>query len=274
MTEDIKNDDEQALVVQDVGALTGQDAQPEWMRGEKVDESDLGPNDIRLPRLAIAQAMSPQMTPGDSQYMDDLKLYDLFNDLTQEVYGKGPLIFVPVFRATQIIEFGEDGKTIIDRDVPRDDSRTQWTKDENGEGVPPAATTFVNFISLLLIPGRMPEPIAISIRLTNKFANRTAMRLTSWIEMKKQMRKIPTYGGIYKVLVKPEKNDKGTFGVFAFDQAGLVQSKPLYQSAKNLNESLQGKNLIIDAEAAPASEREGTGGDTSFDTDAMDRSDE
>lgn len=260
------------LVRQPQGALVGQNDVPEWMRGQEVDKSNLEPDDIRMPRLAIAQAMSPQMTPGDSQYMEELKLYDLFNDLTQTIYGKSPILFVPIVRLVQRIEFGADGKTIIDRDVPYGDPRAEWTRDPNdptGKGIRPIATKFVNFISFLVRPEEAPEPVAISIRLTNKFARKTAERLTGWIELKKQVKRVPTYGGLYSVIVKPEKNDKGTFGVFHFSQVGLLSDRDVFESAKIFNDSLAGKNVVIEAEAAhPADE---DAGDTDFDPERMER---
>lgn len=239
---------------------------PDFMQGTAVDESHLNPDDIRLPRLAIAQAMSPQMTPGKSDYLEDLKLYDLFNDLTQEIYGKGPLHFVPIVRDVKRIEFDpEDPKKILDRDVPYDDDRNNWHGDEK-----PRATKFVDFVALLLRGDEMPEPIVVSIRQTNKFARIAAVRLTGWIEMKKSMRKIPTYGGIYTVSVKPETFEKGTAGVFSFGQAGLLQNKAVFDAAKSLAEQLHGKTIVVNRETDSVEDsNDGGGGDDSFDTGQM-----
>lgn len=242
---------------------------PDFMKDVEVDESQLNPDDLRLPRLAIAQAMSPQMTPGKSEFMEDLKLYDLFNDLTQVIYDT-PVKFIPIQRDVARIEFDETGTIVLDRNVPYDDPRNDWTKHpETGVGIAPRASKFVNFISLLLHEDSLPEPIVISIRQSNKFARKAAERLTSFIEMKKQMRRIPTYGGIYEVSVKPETFPKGTAGVFVFTQAGLVQDKSLFEAAKRFSDSLKGKNLVINHERP--TETAGADEDTSFDTDKMDR---
>lgn len=241
---------------------------PDFMQGAEVDESHLNPDDIQLPRLAIAQAMSPQMTPGKSEFLEDLKLYDFFNDITQEIYGKGPIYFVPIVRDVKRMEFDpNDPKIVLDRDVPYGDQRNEWTDDENGQRVKPRATKFVEFIALLLRgDDTMPEPIVISVRQSNKFARKAAVRLTGLIEAKKSMRKIPTYGGIYTASVKPETFPKGTAGVFTFSQAGLLQNKGIFEAAKSLAEQLHGKTIIVNREVPTVDDADDEGGgDASFD---------
>lgn len=263
--------EENKLVPQ--GAASTAMTVPDFMRGEDVDETHYDPNELRIPRLAIAQAMSPQMTPNDPQYMGDaLRLYDLFNDLSQDVYGKGPLHFVPVLRVATYIQFGPDGKSILDRDIPYDDPRTEWTKDEqSGLSVRPLATKFVNYLSLVLLADNpMPVPIAISMRLSNKLAKLASDRLTSMVEENKRKYRIPTYGGVYAVTVKPGTLPKGTFGVFDFRFAGAVQDQGLFGLAKRLHGEYQGKTIIVEAEA-PVVDGGEDGGDASFDPTQMER---
>lgn len=217
---------------------------------DRTGTEDIGRDDLRLPRLAIAQGLSNQLIPDDSSYIDGLKLFDLFNDLSGQVYGKGPLTFVPVRRDVRRIEFvpREQGGGILDLDVPPTDARNSWTV-ENGVRTPPRATKFVEFVALLLRPGAAPEPIVISIKDTNKFNRRASEQLTAFIKF----RSAPIYAGLYTVAVKSEKNDSGTFGVFVMKNAGWIPKDTpagaaLYAFAEDFAKSLEGKQITVNRE--------------------------
>jgi hypothetical protein len=226
---------------------------------------DIGANDVRLPRLGIAQGLSPQMTPGEGQYIEGLKLFDMFNDLTGEIYGKGPITFVPLRRDVRRIEFTprSEGGGIVDLEVPKNDTRMKWTV-VNGVRTPPVATEFVEFVILLLRPGKVPEPIVLSIKGTNKWNRRASDQLTTFIKL----RNAPIYSGLYKVdTLTPAKNDSGTFGVPVCKNAGFIPmdtpaGKSLYNYAKQFADSLAGKVIVVDREP---------GSTDDFDVEAMER---
>lgn len=232
---------------------------------DRAGTEDIGANDIRLPRLAIAQGLSPQLTPGDAQYIETLKLFQMFNDLSGEVYGQGPITFVPVRRDVRRIEFRPraEGGGMLDPEVPINDARMQWTVDESGERVPPKATTFIEFVILLLRPGKAPEPVVLSLKGTNKWNRRAADQLTTFIKL----RNAAIYAGLYKIdTLTPAKNDKGTFGVPVCKNAGFIPvdtpaGKALFDYAKGVHEALAGKTIVIEREP----------GDDSFDVDGIDK---
>lgn len=233
-----------------LGNITGVTERPKSLDpNDRSGTEDIGRDDIRLPRLAIAQGLSPQMTPGDGQYIPDLKLFDMFNDLTGEIYGKGPLTFVPVRRDIRRMQFKprKDGGGLIDADVPIGDHRLLWTKDDQGNSVPPVATTFVEFVILLIRTGKKPEPIVLSIQQTNKWNTRASDRLQTFIKM----RESTIYAGLYTVdTLTPAKNDKGTFGVPVCQNAGYIPKdtpagNALFEYAKRWHEELKDKHYDI-----------------------------
>lgn len=241
-------------------------------RTDLTGTEDIGADEIRLPRLAIAQGLSLEMIPGDARYIENLKLFDLFNDLTKEIYGSGPITFVPIRRDVRRIEFTprDEGGGVVDMDVPAGDPRLKWTKSSPTVAkadVPPAATTFTEFIALLLRPGKKPEPIVLSMKETNKFNRRAAKDLTTYIKL----RNAAIYAGLYTVSVKPEKNDKGTFGTFVVKNAGFIPKdtaagKALYAHAEAFAASLSGKTIVVDRDTTTA---DATADD--FDGEKMDR---
>ena len=207
--------------------------------GDLAGTEDIALNEVRLPRLAIAQGLSPQIASDTP--IENLKLYEMFNDLTNTIYGRGPLHFIPCLRQVRYIEFKprEEGGGVLDIDVPANDPRTEWTKDKEGERVPPRATKFTDFVVLLLREGVNPEPIVLSIKDTNKHNRAAAVKLNSFIKLRNDA----IYGGIYTVSSKPEKNDSGTFGVFVVDNAGKA-APAIREKAKAFFDSLKGKKIV------------------------------
>lgn len=237
-----------------LGGITGSMTRPKSLdTADRAGTEDINREDIRLPRLAIAQGLSPQVTPGDAQFVDGLKLFDMFNDLTGEVYGKGPITFVPIRRSVHRMEYRprSEGGGLIDANVPANDPRTFGSTGDNGVWIPPVATTYVDFIVLLLRKGHEPEPIVLSIRGTNKHNRRASDTLTTLI----LGRNAAIYAGLYTVdTLVPAKNDKGTFGVPSIKNAGFIPvdtpaGQALYEFAKGLYEGFQGKQIEINREA-------------------------
>ena len=237
----------------DPGAI----ARPSFIEDSTRGTDDISVDDLKLPRLCIAQGLSPQMIPGDPARIDGLKLFDFFNDLTGEVYRRfeeedgsdpKPLRFVVGRRQVKFIEFDPDDRKVpIDLDVPRNDPRTRWTKDENGKGIPPRAIKFVEFICLLLHEGdREPEPIVISIQETNKYNKTAHTRLSGFIKLKRPP--APIYAGVYSATPGSATNDEGTFGIFIMNQCGFVETEELYAKSKEFSKSVEGKTIDINRE--------------------------
>lgn len=255
---------------------------------DKTGTEDITANDIQLPRLAIAQGLSPQMIPGDSRHIPGLQMFELFNDLTGTRYGQGPLYFIPLRREVRYIEFEprvkgqQGGGGVIDLNVPPNDPRTFWTwstPELKAQGkkadVPPRATKFTEFVVLLLRPDGQPEMIMLSIAEKNKHNTRAAKRLTSFIKQQamRGANSAPIYGCQYTVESKAEKFTEGTAGIFVINQAGRLddprqddaswkRSAALFNFAKEAAASLAGKTIVVQRE--PGDE------DVDFDPEALD----
>lgn len=223
-------------------------------KGDVSGTEDIALTDLRLPRLAIAQGLSDQMIETSSMYIPGLKLFEMYNDLTGEIYGKGPITILPVRYAVKYIEFipRAEGGGIRDFSVPTNDPRCFWR-----DGKPPVATRFTEFVVLMLDENgvKTPEPIVLSIKETNKFNRFAAQRLATNAKLKGK----PIYAGIYTVSSKPEKNDSGTFGVYIVQckdwldnptvtDAVWDYNQSLYNFARNLANELKGKTIVAEPE--------------------------
>src|SRR5579872_451725 len=127
---------------------------PEGKDEGLLGSEGIGREDILLPRVGLAQKTSPEIDPTQvGKYIEGLQFTDMFNSLTKQPYGKGPLHFVIIRRDNpRFIEFNplEQGGGIKDMNVPAGDPRALFTTGPNGERVKPAATMFYDFIVLLL----------------------------------------------------------------------------------------------------------------------------
>ena len=199
-----------------------------------------------MPRLALAQALSPELDPSSPKYIDGLKVGDAFNNLTGEVYGKTPLEVV-IVRADlpRYVEFNprEAGGGIKDYNVPAHDPRTQFGP--NGEK--PAATKFMEYVALL---GPAHEPIALSFKGSGLKA---AKQLNGLIKLAN----MPSFGMKFILTPVIEKNAKGAFAVLNVRPAGFVD-KDTFEYASAVYESIKDRVLSVEAEA------EHTDGDTPF----------
>lgn len=244
---------EEALSTEvDWGSIEPAANRPAGLPAGREGIEDLTAADVKLPRLAIAQTTSKQAIPGAAR-IAGLELFSMFNDLTNEVYGPGPLRVVPVLRMVRWIEWDPEQRGVPrDLDVPVGDPRTKWRRDPSGDkskDLPPLATEYVEFVCLLLRAGRAPEPIVVSIKTTNKHQRSAADKWTTY----SAIRPTSLYTGMYDVSSHPETNDDGIFGVFTVENKGYVPSRTpagaaLLSLAKSFHDSLAGKTIVVNRE--------------------------
>lgn len=218
---------------------------PAWLGDAKAEGTEhIGKDDVQLPRLAVAQALSHQLDPDHASYIEGLKLGDLFNDLTGQVYGRGPLAFAIVRSdPPRYVEFHprEEGGGVKDLNVPANDPRTRFTADpETGESKKPVATQFYDFV-IALLPSR--EVIALSFKSTGL---KVARQLNSLIKL----RNAPIWAGQYTVGSTMTQNALGKFAIYQVKNAQWVD-EATGQFTRALFEGLRGKTLVIEREREP-----------------------
>lgn len=255
--------DEKALATtQQGGAL----ARPSFIPTGNVEGTEvIKREDMQLPRLALAQAMSPQLKDTDPKYIEGLAVGHLFNSLTGENFKKGPLEFI-ILRADRprYVEFipRSEGGGIKDPNVPPNDPRTQF----GPSGEPPVATKFYDFI-ILRLPFNEADPMPSVIGLSFK---NTSLKVARALNGLIKIKNAPLYACRYTITSVDEKNAKGEFKNFAIRQVGFVEDEKLYHLAKGMYDALQKMDVTIDMDGADRDSAEpADGGDASFDTRGM-----
>jgi hypothetical protein len=198
-------------------------------------------NDIRLPRLSLAQALSPEVLKGDPKRIDGLESGDIFSNLLQTNYKSGPVNVVVVRREDpRAMEFypkgSKEGSGIKDRSVPLDDPRTKFQKD----GTPPVATVFHEYVAF---DAETREPFILSFKGTSSGAARALNTFLS-------MRKGPAFASTFKVSSASKQYNEGPCFIFNIQPGGPVD-QATFDYAAEMYESLRGRDV-----AAPEAEVE------------------
>jgi hypothetical protein len=219
------------------------EGRPDFLAGTAPEGTEhIGKDDLKIPRLSIAQGLSNQMKRADPRFIEGLAIGDLFNDLTGHIYGhqgQTSLDFY-IVRADppRWIEFipRADGGGVRDMNVTAGDPRTQWGVGEDGKTLKPIATMFYDYV-LCLWPTR--ELIALSLKSSGI---KHAKSLNGLIKL----RNAPLWSGKYSVAVADEPSANGPFPNYVLRNAGWVRTEEDAVYLKGMFDGLKGKVLDIE----------------------------
>jgi hypothetical protein len=250
----------EALAKKDVVTETGMEL-PEYLRTENTGAGleNLDRNELKLPRLALAQGLSPQLDPDKPEFIEDLRQGDLFNSVTGEVFGRGPLYFTVLrIEKPRHIEFipREQGGGVVDLNVPAGDPRTKFTTDEEGNSVPPVATKFLDFLIALLPlnPDAPEEAMKSVIALSCKSTALKAAKVLNSLLMYRSPK--PTYAARFVLYSVKETNKKGTYWAYSIANApvsgggGWIVDPREFALSKSLHDTMQTTEVLVDRDGA------------------------
>ena len=222
-------------------------------RPEGHDEGTLGTegmtrDDISMPRIGLAQKMSPEIDKTSSKYIEGLSFMDLYHSQTHENFGTGPLYFAILKRERpRWVEFKpiEQGGGIKDKDVKANDPRADFGP--NGEK--PAATMFRDYVVLLLNSFDPADPLKSVVALSLKSSGLKAAKYLNFLTTLRGDKLICK--GVYKLTSSHEtdKKTQGVYAVYKFDNAGwLAPDSIVEKTAIELFESWKDRELEVERE--------------------------
>jgi len=202
--------------------------------------------DIRPPALKLAQAMSPEVKRAEPDYIEGLREGELFNSLTQEVYGENAVNLIIVNQlGHRNMEFDPiDRKIVLDGVVPDGDPRTEFTfKEENGQKVriKPRATKFYDYLILLLLPDREPQLMTLSLKSTQL---KKATQLNTLLKLSK----LASFAHRFKATPVPERRGNNSWYGWRFDLNGWP-TEAEYVEAEACYDRMLYRKIIVEAEA-------------------------
>lgn len=237
--------EEKSIVPQEAAPLA--EIPADLMQHSGQGTESIGSDDVKPPRLMICQSGSPQRKPDDPKQIVGLNELDMFNDLSQEIYGRGPLKIVVIrCLGSRHIEFApmEEGGGVKDYDVRPGDPRTLFTTDEGGERVKPVATKFYDY--LVWLPEHS-EVLVLSMKSTQL---KVAMRLNGLLKLPlkigdRVLPNPPAWARTFELTTAMEKRDNYSWGNYGLRQVGITDDESRAICA-SLAESYKNKNVQID----------------------------
>lgn len=183
---------------------------PEYLReykGQQQGRDNVEKDDILIPRLGLAQTgMSPQLKKLSEFFIPDLQPGQLFNTVTNEIYGTEVFV-VPLIFFKQYIEFTPMNEGGGVKGMYADASEVPPEKLQFLGGVKPAVTEFKNRLCLLIREGHKPILIVVSFKSSGL---KSAKKWNSLI----QGTNLPAYARCYKLkVVDKVKGQQNWFGL-------------------------------------------------------------
>lgn len=235
---------EDSLVKPEAGGLVKPDFLP---AKDKRGTESITTKDIQLPRLVLAQGPSPQLVPGEPQYIKGLTIGDAFNTLTGEIYGKGPFEFTVIrVERTRAVEFSDrkEGGGVKDPNVPLDDPRCQFI-----DGKKPIATKFMEYIVMML-----PSQQLVLMSFKSKGIRR-AQAFNSLILGREQA----SFACKFTAESVMDKNSSGTWATWRLNNSAVQDectsnpgftSKAIYDKCESIWKQMEGKEVATPTDSS------------------------
>jgi hypothetical protein len=215
--------------------------------GDRRGTESLSANDIRPPSLRLAQSTTPETKRANAAYIEDLAEGELFNSLTREVYGEGPVYFAVVRSlGHRNVEFRPmaEGGGVVDFNVPDSDPRTQFTiavKDGKNVRVKPVATLLYDYLILLLKESGERELMTLSLKGTQL---KKAKDMNTYLFGSK----LPTFAHVFSAAPVPESKNNFNYYGWRIERIGFADDG-IVKEADATFQAMQGKTITVETEA-------------------------
>lgn len=215
-------------------------------QGAQDAEANVGRDDILIPRLAVAQAgMSAQLKKNHELFIPDLEEGQLFNTVTNEVYGEVANV-IPLFFTKNYIQF-EGGGVLKVKNIYKDATEVpegglSWGVDDEGQRVPPAVTEFKNRMCLIQSNSGFWQPIVVSFK---KGENKFSDQWNSQIKFARLADKLPCFAHTYTVTSKIKTDGNKSWYVKVVSPSGFTPEN-IFTQAKEYFEQLSQGGYTVD----------------------------
>ena len=187
-------------------------------------KTNIDAKDRILPRIAIAQDLSPQLKEEKAEYIEGLKFGQLFNTLTGENYGQGPIEFIIIDMQKRAIEFDADNN-VVDFNVPWDDPRCEFTDGPDGKRIKPVATRFYDYI--LLLQGDPEDPLYPTNEMVVLSLKRAQMPIAKKLNALMSVRPGAAWAGRYRMAAFTDHKGNFTYGNIKISPSGPTDPRSI-----------------------------------------------
>jgi hypothetical protein len=207
--------------------------------------ADFNSDEMQMPFIRIAQAMSPEIKKSDAKYIKDCGQGDIFNNLTHEFWGDG-VELIPCYVQTKWTEWIsiDEGGGFVGEISPTDPILTKTTREGAKETLPNGHEVVKadNYVVLVKSKDGTWSPAILDMKSTAlKISRRwkTQINLQTITHPKtKAIAKAPIFANIWKMTTVEETNKNNqTFFNYSVSKVGLIEDANLFAQAKTLHVS-------------------------------------
>tara|TARA_R100001594_G_scaffold83020_1_gene117685 strand:+ start:4228 stop:5010 length:783 start_codon:yes stop_codon:yes gene_type:complete len=204
--------------------------------------ADFNSDEMQMPFIRIAQAMSPEIKKSDAKYIKDCGQGDIFNNLTQEYWADGVSI-VPCYVQTKYTEWVslDDGGGFIGEIDPKDPVLTQTKREGSTETLPNGNEVVKadNYVVLVKCNDGTWSPAVLDMKSTALKVSRrwkTQISLQTITHPKSgKVLKSPIFANIWKLQTVEETNKQNqTYFNYTVSKVGLIDDANLFAQARAL----------------------------------------
>jgi hypothetical protein len=238
------------LVKPSQSAVANKEEIPEWLQDVKgqagLEAMDQG--DLVLPRLAIAQTLSPALNKSKPKYIEGLEVGMLYNTVTRRIYGPNVRV-VPILFSKMRIKFkpiSEGGGIVcqslngIDGGIlhPSDCATCEHSQFK-ADGTKPTCYKFMNYASIL--PDEDKDLLAVSMKST---AVAIAKQWNSLMRMTGK----PAFAKSYVISTVMETRNGNDFYNYKVEPSAGWVPKDIFDFGTELHENLKAQGIRVDVE--------------------------
>jgi hypothetical protein len=261
----------------DLVEIKGALAVPDFMnefRGQALGAEDVEKTDLSMPRIALAQDLSPYKKKNDPRFIPELESGEYFNTVSGVIYGK-KVYFVPVkFGKSRMLchPMNEGGGIICQSLNGKTGGKLSPESCETcshalwDEGKPDCGLLF-NFLGYVFteLPGPNEEIDPSGLDAAVLTFKSTSLKYAKQLNSMIRMANLPSFAKVYELNAVDETKNNNTYAQHKIKPFGFV-TKSLFAAGKDLYESMKDKDIKVD----DVDDGEGTGtGADDFNTQEM-----
>jgi hypothetical protein len=209
-------------------------------------------DDLLIPRLQLAQKMSPELDENDAKYIDGIKAGNFFNSVSREIYTEFDVI--PCHSRTSYTEWvprDQGGGLVAEHEADSRDvkgAETHVSDDGKRKDLMQSGNELViadEFYAFIVKEDGDYEPVLISMKSSQR---KVAKRWRTLISMNKarnpktnQLQSVAIYSTLWKLTSVTEANkNNDKYSNFAVQKIGPITAdkQDLYHAAKQFRESI------------------------------------
>ena len=217
-----------------------------------ADGAVFSADDLLIPRLQLAQKMSPELDENDAKYIDGIKAGNFFNSVSREIYTEFDVI--PCHSRTSYTEWvprDQGGGLVAEHDADSRDvksAETHVSDDGKRKDIMQSGNELViadEFYAFIVKEDGDYEPVLISMKSSQR---KVAKRWRTLISMNKarnpktnQLQSVAIYSTLWKLTSVTEANkNNDKYSNFAVQKIGPITAdkQDLYHAAKQFRESI------------------------------------